>query len=112
MPSSLPVLPASPASVVTTPPGLILRMVWLPESATHTVHDKSSWTHAGHSNRAVLPLPPVPSVLPVLPACPASVVTTPAGLILRMVWLPMSATYTLSDESTATPEGKKNRAVL
>ena len=35
---------------------------------------------------------PVPSALPELPAKPARVLTNPAGVILRMVWLPRSAT--------------------
>ena len=37
------------------------------------------------------------------PATPARVVTAPAGVILRMVALPVSATVTLPEESTATP---------
>ena len=43
---------------------------------------------------------------------PASVVTTPAGVILRIVLLPVSATYTLPALSTATPSGWANRAAL
>jgi hypothetical protein len=33
-----------------------------------------------------------PSALPGTPAAPASVLTTPAAVILRIVWLPVSAT--------------------
>ena len=44
----------------------------------------------GNQNRAALP---VPSALPgSCPGVPASVVTTPAGVTFRIVWLPVSAT--------------------
>src|SRR5439155_322489 len=43
---------------------------------------------------------------------PASVVTTPAGVTFRIVLLPLSATKTLPELSTATPEGRLNRAAL
>ena len=38
--------------------------------------------------------------------------TTPSGVILRMSLLPYSATYTLPDESTATPAGASNVAAV
>ena len=47
----------------------------------------------------------MPSALPMLAAVPASVLTAPAGMILRMVELPSSATYTAPAASTATPLG-------
>jgi hypothetical protein len=46
---------------------------------------------------------PVPSALPVTPAEPASVVTTAAGVIFLMVWLPRSATTRFPSPSMATP---------
>ena len=49
---------------------------------------------------------PVPSALPNTFAVPASVVTAPAAVILRIVLLPVSATYTLPAPSTATPNGR------
>ncbi len=60
----------------------------------------STATPSGDENRAALP---VPSTLPLSPATPASVVTTAAGVILRIVWFEVSATYTLPALSTATP---------
>ncbi len=90
VPSVLPVVPAVPARVVTTPPGVIMRMVSLPVSATKTSPVVgSSVTPTGPLNRAA---EPVPSVLPAVPAVPARVVTTPAGVIMRIVSLPVSAT--------------------
>ena len=59
-------------------------------------------TPRGWLKRAALP---VPSTLPAEPARPASVVTTPAGVILRIVWFSESATKTLPAASTATPCG-------
>src|SRR5436190_10700701 len=63
----------------------------------------------GSLNRACVP---VPSVLPEKPAAPATVVTTRDGVILRIVWFPVSATYKLSLASIATAEGELNRAPL
>src|SRR6476660_3485289 len=100
-------LPAVPARVVTTPAGVILRMVQLARSATYPMPVASTATPVGRLKRAAAP---VPSVLPVLPAVPARVVTTPAGVILRMVALVWSATYTVPAASTATPTGVLNRA--
>ena len=48
---------------------------------------------------------PNPSLLPAERAKPAMVVTTPVGVILRIVLSSVSATYTLPDVSTATPAG-------
>ena len=56
----------------------------------------------GPANRAALP---VPSAHPNRPAAPASVVTTPAGVIFRMVLLLASVTYTVPALSTAIPRG-------
>jgi hypothetical protein len=52
----------------------------------------------------------VPFVLP-LPL-PAKVVTTPAGVTLRILWLLASATKTLPLASTATPVGPLNHAAV
>ena len=98
----LPLTPANPASVLTTPPGAIFRIVWLPVSATYTLPALSTATPCGWLKSAALP---VPSALPLTPANPASVLTTPAGVIIRIVWFQVSATYTLVALSTATPEG-------
>ena len=85
----VPERPGLPATVVTTPPAVILRIVWLPASQTKTLPEASTASPAGALKRAALP---VASVAPVIPALPARVVTTPAGVILRIVWLPVSAT--------------------
>jgi len=98
-----------PASVVTRPAGVILRIVLFPKSATKTFPAPSAATFIGMKNLAVLP---VPSVLPKLPAEPAKVLTTPVGVILRIVWAKGSATKTLPEPSTPTPAGLKNRAAL
>ena len=55
---------------------------------------------------------PVPSVLPATKGEPAKVVTTPAGVIFRIVLLDESATNTLPDPSTATPAGLMNWAAV
>src|SRR4051812_4347658 len=91
-PSALPEENAAPANVVTTPPGMILRIVLLLESATYSVPVVSTVIPEGLANRAALP---VPSTWPELPATPASVLTTPAGVIVRIVLLLESATYTV-----------------
>ena len=79
--------PAAPATDVTTPAGVILRI--RPLSLTYTLPDPSTVSPAGSVNRAAAP---VPSVVPVRPALPASVVTTPAGVTLRTVLLTGSET--------------------
>src|SRR5215831_16058982 len=96
-----------PARVVTTPAGVILRMVLFPESATYKFAAVSVATPAGPENAAAAPLP---SALPETPAVPASVVTTPAGVILRIVLFPGSATYKFPAVSVATPAGPENAA--
>src|SRR3569833_1112062 len=55
---------------------------------------------------------PVLSALPEWPNDPANVVTTPIGVILRIAWFELSATYTLLPASTTTPEGNRNLAAL
>src|SRR5436190_413562 len=102
VPSALPLFPVSPASVVTIPTDVILRMVLLPASATYRLPAASTATPCGRQNRAALR---GPSALPQYRASPAGVVTTPPGVILRMVSLSPSATYTLPNESTATLRG-------
>ena len=88
-PLALPELPERPAALVTTAALVILRMLWLPLSATWKVPEASRVMAFGVLKRA---LPPVASVVPEVPARPAKVVTSPAGVILRMAWLPLSAT--------------------
>src|SRR5450631_993218 len=94
---------------VTTPAGVILRTTEFSRSVTKTLPAASTAMAVGTLKRAALP---VPSTYPKLPARPASVVTTAAGVILRIVWLPVSATYTLPAPSTATENGVANRAAL
>ena len=72
-----------PARVVTTPAGVTLRILLLPESATKTLPEPSMATPHGRKNDAAAP---VASVLPCKPD-PASVVTTPAGVTLRIMLL-------------------------
>ena len=72
VPSALPVVPARPASVVTTPAGVAFRIKWLSVSATKKLPALSTATSEGLKNLAPVP---VPSVLPLVPACPASVET-------------------------------------
>jgi hypothetical protein len=96
-----------PARVVTTPPGVTLRMRWFWVSATITLPLASTATPRGILNCAFVPeASKDPAV-----DCPAIVVTTPPGVTLRMRLLLESATITLPLASTATPEGLKNRAL-
>src|SRR6478609_9888666 len=96
-----------PASVVTSPAGVILRITALSSSATYTLPALSTATPFGKLNRAALP---EPSVLPKVSAWPARVVTVPSLVILRMVLLPVSATYRLPLLSQATLRGLLNDA--
>ena len=82
VPSALPAVPA-PARVVTTPAAVIRRIALLEESATYTMPSVPTATPKGALNRAAAP---VPSALPRVPS-PASVVTTPAGEIRRILLL-------------------------
>src|SRR5437016_963276 len=63
----------------------------------------------GRWNRAALP---VPSVTPATPASPANVLTTPAGVIFRIVKLLLSATKKFPALSIATSVGPLNSAAL
>ena len=102
MPSALPELPALPARVVTTPAGVTFRIVWLSVSATYTLPALSTATPLGIAEpRGAARAIGTAGV----PGLPARVVTTPAGVTFRIVWLSVSATYTLPALSTATPEG-------
>src|SRR5205085_217234 len=97
--------------VVTSPLGVTLRIRWLPQSATYSVPAPSTARPQGDEKRA---LPPVPSALPGAPGLPARVVTSPAGVILRIVWLSRSATYTFRSPATVvtSPAGVILRTVL
>ena len=70
-----------PASVVTTPAAVIFRIAWFAESATYTVPSTPTATPWGELKLAAVP---VPSALPDEPE-PASVVTTPAAVIFRIL---------------------------
>src|SRR5829696_2426853 len=70
---------------------------------------------AGTLNSAEVAGPPSPqaSVDVLHPApVPAILVITPAGVILRSVWLLPSLTYTLPAGSTATPRGGPSVAAV
>ena len=81
-PSRLTQRPAIPAQVLTTPAGVILRIVQLPPSTTYSSPPLPTATPRGARNRAA---PRTPSSLPNIPARPASVLTTPSGVVVRMV---------------------------
>src|SRR6185436_16595932 len=84
-PRTMPATPAVPATVVTTPAGVTLRIVELSASVTRRLPALSTATPVGRLKRAS---GPVPSALPDTNAVPAKVVTTPAGVTLRTEWLP------------------------
>src|SRR6266581_43651 len=109
VPSAPPLVPAVPASVVTTPVAMtIRRMVWLVLAATYRLVPLLSTARPwGRLNSAAAP---VPSALPAVPAVPASVLTTPAGVILRMVWFLIPAVYRLPALSRTTPNWGGNPA--
>ena len=81
-PSAPPAAPV-PASVVTAPPGEILRMRLLPVCATITLPLQSTATPVGEEIAAPAPVPSANDCEP----SPASVATTPPGEILRTRWL-------------------------
>jgi len=105
-PSVAPGTPAVPTNVVTTPSGVILRMVWLNVSAMTKVPDASIAMPLGVLNLAAAP---TPSAAPWLRS-PASAVTTPCGVIRRTRF--SSSTYSVPEPSTATARGNKKRASL
>ena len=96
---------APPASVVTTPAGVILRILLFIVSATKTVPYWSTAMPWGLLKLAAVPVPswPIPAPPPMPP--PASVVTTPLGVILRILLFIVSATKTVPYWSTAMPLG-------
>jgi hypothetical protein len=109
VPSANPAASAPPASVVTNPAPSIFRRTWFPASATKRSVPMAA-REAGEKNRAAAPV--TLSTKPVTPAVPAKVVTVPTapeGVILRIVWLPVSATYT-SAPREATPSGEEKLA--
>src|SRR5262249_45434584 len=87
---------ASPANVVTTPPGVIFRIVLCSESETWILSALSTATPIGRVNRAVLP---TPSLVPFRPAFPANVVTTPSVVTFRMVLYQKSATKSMGQRT-------------
>ena len=59
-------------------------------------------TPRGAENKPAGPMPPAP---PTTPGVPPMVVTTPAGVTLRMVWLVVSTTIRLPSESKERSKG-------
>src|SRR3954452_9046813 len=90
-----------PANVVTTPAAVILRIRLLFVSATKMLPEASTAIPAGPLNSAAVP---VALIIPAMPS-PANVVTTPAGVILRMRLVSASATYMLPELSKSKPLG-------
>src|SRR3990172_5726579 len=76
VPSADPGVSRTPASVVTVPAAVTLRIVWFPVSVTNTLSPTTA-TPAGPEKRAV---PPVPSPPPVRGGLPARGGATPARL--------------------------------
>ena len=81
VPFTKPATPALPATVLTRPAGVILRMAWLLRSATKMVPSAAMATPRGFLKRAI---DPRPSALPLTPARPARVDTSLAGVINRI----------------------------
>ena len=96
-----------PAKLVTTPSGVILR-IKCKFTTTYKLLDESIVKPCSILNDALVP---VSSVFPYEPL-PAKVVTTPSGVILRILKLLESATYTFPLESTAIPRGVLNLAFV
>src|SRR6185437_732634 len=90
-----------PASVLTVPAGVILRIRLLLESPMYKLPLASMVIPAGPLNEAAVPTPLAEPAVPV----PAMVVTTPSGVILRIRLLPLSATYTFPMPSTVSACG-------
>ena len=80
--------PGRPANVVTTPAGVILRIVLLPCPPRRCCPSCPPPSRRDESNARRCRCRRAAD----LPAVPANVVTTPAGVILRIVLLPVSAT--------------------
>ena len=78
-------VPVTPTFVVTIPAAVIMRRVPLSPSATYRLPASSTARSQGELKLAAAPRP---SALPLVPAVPARVLTTPDGVILRMVLLP------------------------
>ena len=98
-----------PASVVTCPSSETARTRLLPASVNASLPARGSNAIAfGKASRAA---GPTPSSRPGCPAAPANVLTTPARVILRIVWFSESATYACPRRSTVMPFGPLNRAV-
>src|SRR5262249_50467982 len=100
-PRRIPFSPWIPATVVTAPLGVILRIVALPVSATYTFPAVSTVTPDGCRK----PAAPVPSVLSGIRAVPASVVTSPTGVSGGVVRWWVAAADTWRARSPATPVG-------
>src|SRR6266496_2810139 len=110
VPSAPPPVPAVlPARVVTTPLAMTIRRMLLPPRVDtyRLVPLLSTARPWGWLNRAAAP---VPSTLPDVPPWPARVLTTPAGVILRMVWFLVPAVYRLPALSRTTPNWGGNPA--
>ena len=90
-----------PANVLTTPKDVILRILLLPESAIYRFPNESIAIPDGPLKLAYVPVPSVYSHEPL----PANMLTLPSGVILRIILLPVSATYRFPAESTVIPYG-------
>ena len=75
--------------VVTVPVEVTRRMEWINRSARYRVPVESDAIPEGLKNLAAAP---TPSSLPLIPSVPASRLTTPPGVILRTVRLPVVVT--------------------
>src|SRR5512142_1361652 len=94
------------ASVLTTPAAVIFRTEPFPASATYRFPAVSAAIPAGPLKDAAVP---APSAAPTEPE-PANVVTTPAGVILRILLLKLSTTYRFPELSDVIPKGMLNDA--
>jgi hypothetical protein len=83
-------------------------MRWLLLSATSTLPEAFIATPEGEEKRAEVPSPSANAP----PVVPASVTTLRLGKMTRIRWLLESATYTLPNESSATPQGELNCAAV
>ncbi|MCY1229124.1 hypothetical protein D9M72_414800 [compost metagenome] len=96
-----------PASVVTSPVGVILRTTPPPYSRTYRLPAASTATEMGVLKVAAVPLPSVVVFVPL----PATVVTSAAGVTLRIRWPWASATKAVSVASTVKLVRSLNEAL-
>ena len=97
-PSAEPAVPF-PASVETSPAGVILRIRLLKKSDTYTFPVESRVTYRAPPKLALSPVPSANALLPL----PAKTETTPAVETLSILFPPWLATYRFPVESSAIP---------